>query len=325
MAEEQTLDIVSIANAAADKHGVPRKLLLALIEAESGGNPNAKSRVGAMGLTQLMPGTAKDLGVTDPWDPVQNVNGGAKYLSRQLKKFGSVDLALAAYNAGPGRVAKSGNKVPDIKETREYVNRITRRFNSDRDITFKPRKVSSPSAAPAADVSSTSLPKKSSSPPSKAAGAAESSLASEFLDTAVGPTQYQQSSRIASDAPTEPSTVYSALPVPTGDPAASNYISDIANIFRPEEKPSESTSLRFAMDGEDKVAVPQNKQEEDDFRSIGKFEYDRREALMRFLGQLQESEEKSSGKKNLFSLYPTVFDERILALLDRSPINEPVK
>lgn len=79
------------------------------------------------------------------------------------------------------------------------------------------------------------------------------------------------------------------------------------------------------MDGQGRTAVPENKQEEEDFRTIGGFEYDRREALMKFLGQLQESEEKAAGPQNLFSPYPNVFDKRILALLDRSPINEPSK
>jgi len=103
-------------------HAIPADLFLALIEAESGFDPNAISPKGAIGLTQLMPATAKSLGV-DPHDPEQNLSGGARYLRQQFERFGTWPLALAAYNAGPTRVAKLG-RIPNINETKAFVARV---------------------------------------------------------------------------------------------------------------------------------------------------------------------------------------------------------
>jgi len=110
------------ARAMARKHGVPEDLFLRLVQQESGWNPSARSHKGARGLAQLMPGTAARLGV-DPNDPIQNLEGGARYLRMMYNTFGSWRLALAAYNAGPAAVAKYGG-VPPYRETRNYVRII---------------------------------------------------------------------------------------------------------------------------------------------------------------------------------------------------------
>ena len=109
---------------ASAKYGVPENLLRAVAQAESDFNPKAVSSCGAVGVMQLMPDTAKSLGVTDPYNAEQNINGGAKYLSDLLKKYdGDIDKTLAAYNAGPGNVAKYDG-VPPFKETQNYINKI---------------------------------------------------------------------------------------------------------------------------------------------------------------------------------------------------------
>ncbi|MEO0378750.1 MAG: lytic transglycosylase domain-containing protein [Pseudomonadota bacterium] len=113
---------LAVAKDAARRHGVPVDLFLRLVQQESGWNPTARSHKGAYGLAQLMPGTARGLGV-DRKDPYENLDGGAKYLKQQYLTFGSWRLALAAYNAGPGAVKKH-NGVPPYRETRNYVRII---------------------------------------------------------------------------------------------------------------------------------------------------------------------------------------------------------
>lgn len=103
----------------ADRYGIPRRMALNLVQQESGFKQGAVSPKGALGLAQLMPGTAKELGV-DPSDPYQNIEGGMRYLRQQYDRFGDWSLAAAAYNAGPGAVQKYGG-IPPFEETQNYV------------------------------------------------------------------------------------------------------------------------------------------------------------------------------------------------------------
>lgn len=122
--------LLSMISQIAKKHGVDEKLVKCLVQQESGFNPNAKSHCGAMGLMQLMPGTAKTLGVTDGFNPVQNVDGGVRHLKWLLSKYnGNVILALAAYNAGSGAVDKYDG-VPPYAETQNYVKKILKNYLS---------------------------------------------------------------------------------------------------------------------------------------------------------------------------------------------------
>lgn len=132
-----------IARQKARDFGVNEQIFLNLVQQESGWNPRAKSGAGAMGLVQLMPGTAQGLGVSNPYDPVQSLTGGARYLSQQLKRFGSYDKALAAYNAGPGNVERYGG-IPPFSETQNYVKKILGGVDVSTPVKPKPQQPAEP-------------------------------------------------------------------------------------------------------------------------------------------------------------------------------------
>lgn len=141
-------DFSTIVQDKANKYDLDPSLVHAVIKTESNGNPRAVSRKGAMGLMQLMPTTASDLEVRNPFDPEENIDGGTRYLRYLIERFGGdLTLALAAYNAGPKTVEKT-NAVPQIPETKQYVKRVLSLYNGK---AVLPVSLSSqPSAAPAA-------------------------------------------------------------------------------------------------------------------------------------------------------------------------------
>jgi soluble lytic murein transglycosylase-like protein len=114
----------------ASRYGVEPSLVAAVISVESNWKPDAVSSRGAIGLMQLMPGTAEDMQVLDPFDPEENIEGGVRYLRFLLDRFKEVDLALAAYNAGPRRVEEYGG-IPAISETRQYVKKVLSIYKGD--------------------------------------------------------------------------------------------------------------------------------------------------------------------------------------------------
>ena len=126
MASRKSAPYDASINEHARRQGVAADLVRAVIQVESAFNPVAVSNKGAMGLMQLMPATARELGVSNPFDPDQNIRGGVTYLKQLLTRYDQrVELALAAYNAGIGNVEKYG-AVPPFKETRNYVSKITK-------------------------------------------------------------------------------------------------------------------------------------------------------------------------------------------------------
>lgn len=122
-------DLEALAASSERKHGLPRGLMWAIVQTESGGRAHRISFAGAMGPAQLMPGTAALLGVADPFEPREAIDAGARYLKQQLDRFNDVSLAVAAYNAGPGAVHGA---VPHNGETEHYVANVMRRFSESR-------------------------------------------------------------------------------------------------------------------------------------------------------------------------------------------------
>jgi len=147
------MSIPEAVNAASDKHQIDADLINSVIHAESAFNPRARSSKGALGLMQLMPQTASQLGVKDAYDPAANVDGGTQYLRELLEKYnGDLIKALAAYNAGPGRVQQYKG-VPPYRETQAYVARIVREFNQKKLAQQKAAKAAATQAAKAPEAS----------------------------------------------------------------------------------------------------------------------------------------------------------------------------
>jgi soluble lytic murein transglycosylase-like protein len=123
-------DFEPIISSASRNYSVDPDLVRAVIQAESNYNPQAVSSKGAMGLMQLMPGTAREMAVADPFDPEENIHGGVRYLSELLRLLNNkLPLALAAYNAGPAKVLAK-NEIPQIEETKDYVQKVLRNYKN---------------------------------------------------------------------------------------------------------------------------------------------------------------------------------------------------
>ena len=139
--------ISELVEESASKYGVDPVLVHSVIKAESNYNPNAVSPVGARGLMQLMPGTARQLGVHNSFNPKENIEGGVKYLKYLQEKFQDPALALAAYNAGEGAVAKYNNSIPPYRETQDYVVKVARNYRAGKAAELRQKQQQQPVAA----------------------------------------------------------------------------------------------------------------------------------------------------------------------------------
>ncbi|TAH69854.1 MAG: lytic transglycosylase domain-containing protein [Anaerolineaceae bacterium] len=182
MEENTSLD--DIFERASVKYNVPLNLLKAIGKAESDFNSNAVSKSGAQGVMQLMPGTAADLGVTDSFDPEQNIMGGSKYISDLLKRYdGDTKLALAAYNAGMNNVKKYGG-IPPFKETQNYVVKVMKYMEQDftaGSVATTGNKQSAPTNVRAAGIPAGSIPNWH-TPPAFPSGKLSADSISDMLD-----------------------------------------------------------------------------------------------------------------------------------------------
>ncbi len=121
----------NLIRSSANRYGVDPALVKAIIHTESNFKANARSHVGAQGLMQLMPGTARELRVSNPWNPAENIDGGTRYIAQLLKRFNNnAELALAGYNAGPHRQSLREGRIPNIRETQNYVKRVLSRYHN---------------------------------------------------------------------------------------------------------------------------------------------------------------------------------------------------
>jgi hypothetical protein len=135
----QVMALLPLVESAAYAAGVDSALLMAVIDVESGGDPRALSKQGAAGLMQLMPATGQLYGATDPFDAQQNIVAGARFLRRLLTRFGNLDLALAAYNAGEDAVRRFNGAIPPYRETARYVPRVIERYGRYREVILAMR------------------------------------------------------------------------------------------------------------------------------------------------------------------------------------------
>lgn len=226
-------DYSGLLEAAGKQYNVDPKLLASVLMPESSGDPNAVSPKGATGLMQLMPPTAKEMGVTDINDPAQNIFGGAKYLSQQLDKYGNLPTALAAYNAGPGAVDNHGG-IPPFPETQAYVQRVLTRYQGapqqaipgqppafPQSIPGLPPTADAPGAAPGYDPFSALMAKAGPAPDQGGAPATTAQAAADPFSALMAKAAAAPAAATAAQA--TPKATPSAPAIPSAPLKASDY------------------------------------------------------------------------------------------------------